>query len=121
VDNRIFVPLTPEQRLHHDENGETVSRIVSRWRKTGFLSDTDQRRLHCALQNMRMVCNSTYLLDHETDHGHKVDELMTVLDELLEDPHAKAVVFSQWLATQGAIQTDVELFSAHRSSKGDPT
>jgi superfamily II DNA or RNA helicase len=104
VDNRIFVPLTPEQRLHHDENGETVSRIVSRWRKTGFLSDTDQRRLHCALQNMRMVCNSTYLLDHETDHGHKVDELMTVLDELLEDPHAKAVVFSQWLATHALIQ-----------------
>ena len=104
VDNRIYVPLTPEQRVHHDENGETVTRIVARWRKTGFLSDTDQRRLHCALQNMRMVCNSTYLLDHETDHGHKVDELMTVLDELLEDPNAKAVVFSQWLATHALIQ-----------------
>jgi len=81
-----------------------VTRIVARWRKTGFLSDTDQRRLHCALQNMRMACNSTYLLDHETDHGHKVDELMTVLDELLEDPNAKAVVFSQWLATHALIQ-----------------
>lgn len=104
VDNRIFVPLTPEQRVHHDENGDTVTRIVARWRKTGFLSDTDQRRLHCALQNMRMACNSTYLLDHETDHGNKVDELMTVLDELLEDPNAKAVVFSQWLATHELIQ-----------------
>ncbi len=52
---------------------------------------------------MRMACNSTWLLDHETDHGHKVDELMTVLDELLEDPSAKAVVFSQWLGTHELI------------------
>ena len=104
VDNRIFVPLTPQQRMHHDENGAIVTRIVSRWRKTGYLSDADQRRLQCALQNMRMACNSTFLLDHETDHGHKVDELMTLLDELLEDPAAKAVVFSQWLGTHELIQ-----------------
>jgi len=104
VDHRIFVELTAEQRLHHDENGGIVTRIVARWRKTGYLSDTDQRRLHCALQNMRMACNSTFLLDHETDHGHKVDELMTLLDELLEDPSAKAVVFSQWLGTHELIK-----------------
>ncbi len=104
VDHRIFVPLTPEQRVHHDENGAIVTRTVSRWRKTGYLSDGDQRRLQCALQNMRMACNSTFLLDHETDHGHKVDELMTLLDELLEDPAAKAVVFSQWLGTHELIR-----------------
>ena len=103
VDQRIFVPLTPQQRVHHDENGDIVARIVKRWRKTGYLSDADQRRLTCALQNMRMACNSTWLLDHETDHGNKVDELMTLLDELLEDPHAKAVVFSQWLGTHELI------------------
>ena len=104
VDHRIFVPLTPEQRGHHDENGLMVTRIVARWRKTGYLSDADQRRLTCALQNMRMVCNSTFLLDHETDHGNKVDELMTLLEELLENPDAKAVVFSQWLGTHELIQ-----------------
>ena len=104
LDNRIFVPLTPQQRLHHDENGDIVARIVSRWRKTGYLSDSDQKRLHICLQFMRMACNSTWLIDKETDHGHKVDELMTVLDELLEDPAAKAVVFSQWLGTHELIQ-----------------
>ncbi len=103
VDSRIFVPLTPQQRVHHDENGGIVMRIVQRWRKTGYLSDVDQRRLQCALQNMRMACNSTFLLDPETDHGNKVDELMAVLDELLEDPSAKAVVFSQWLGTHELI------------------
>lgn len=103
VDHRIFVPLTPEQRVHHDDNGGIVTRIVARWRKTGYLSDSDQKRLTCALQNMRMVCNSTYLLDRESDHGHKVDELMTLLDEVLQDPAAKAVVFSQWRGTHELI------------------
>jgi len=104
VDNRLFVPLTPQQRVHHDENGGIVTRIVSRWRKTGYLSDVDQRRLQCALQNMRMACNSTFLLDHETDHGNKADELLTLLDEWLEDPAAKVVVFSQWLGTHELIR-----------------
>ena len=38
VDNRIFLPLTPEQRLHHNENSDIVTRIVPRWRHTGYLS-----------------------------------------------------------------------------------
>jgi superfamily II DNA or RNA helicase len=99
VDKTLFVALTPEQRVHHSENADIVARIVLRWRKTGYLSDVDQRRLQCALQNMRMACNSTWLLDHETDHGAKADELVTLLDEIFEDPDAKAVVFSQWLGT----------------------
>ena len=50
-----------------------------------------------ALQNMRMSCDSTYLLDHETDYGVKADELVTLLDEVLERPGTKVVIFSQWL------------------------
>ncbi|HET9644394.1 MAG TPA: C-terminal helicase domain-containing protein, partial [Burkholderiaceae bacterium] len=64
---------------------------------TGFLSDADQRQLTCALQNMRMSCDSTYLLDQETDHGTKADELMAMLEDLFEQPEAKVVVFSQWV------------------------
>ena len=99
VDKTLFVPMAREQRVHHDENGQIVRRIVARWRKTGYLSDSDQRRLQCALQNMRMSCNSTWLLDHETDFGHKADELVTLLEELFEQADAKVVVFSQWLGT----------------------
>ena len=71
------------------ENADIVARIVHRWRKTKFLSEADQRRLTCALQNMRMSCNSTYLLDQETDHGVKADELAAVLDGLFADPMPK--------------------------------
>ena len=80
-----------------------MAKIVQRWRKTRFLSDKDQRRLTCALQNMRMSCNSTYLLDQETDHGVKADELAALFDDLFADPEAKAVVFSQWTRTHDIV------------------
>jgi superfamily II DNA or RNA helicase len=104
MDKTLLLPLTDAQRAIHDEQGLTVKRIVQRWRKTGFLSDVDQRRLQCALQTMRMVCNSTWLVDQKTDHGLKVDELMTVLDELFSQPDAKVVVFSQWLGTHEVLK-----------------
>jgi SNF2 family DNA or RNA helicase len=97
LDKNFFVPMTPEQNRHHEENRELVARLVYKWRKYKFLSEADQRRLMIALQNMRMSCDSTYLLDHETDFGVKADELATLLDEVLEQPGSKAVIFSQWL------------------------
>ena len=66
----------------------------------------------CALQNMRMSCNSTYLLDQETDHGVKADELATLLDELFDDPGAKVVVFSQWCGTHDIVIRRLEARAA---------
>ena len=103
VDNTLFVPMTPQQAEHHEENRVQVARLVQRWRHTGFLSEKDQLRMRCALQNMRMSCNSTFLLDHETDHGYKADELAALLDDILDDPQAKVVIFSQWLRTHELI------------------
>jgi len=100
TDQNFLVPMTAQQQIHHDENAEIVALIVGRWRKTGYLSDVDQRRLTCALQNMRMSCNSTYLLDHESDHGVKADEMGALMDGLFCNPDAKMVVFSQWTRTQ---------------------
>ena len=99
TDQNLLVPMTEMQMIHHEDNADIVARIVQRWRKMKFLSDTDQRRLTCALQNMRMSCNSTFLLDHETDHGVKADELAALFDGLFVQPEAKAVVFSQWTRT----------------------
>jgi superfamily II DNA or RNA helicase len=103
TDQNLLVPMTEMQMLYHQENADIAAQIVKRWRKTRFLSDRDQRRLTCALQNMRMSCNSTYLLDQETDHGVKADELAALLDALLADPEAKAVVFSQWTRTHDIV------------------
>ncbi len=86
TDQNLLVPMTEMQLLHHQENADVVAKIVQRWRRTKFLSDTDQRRLTCALQNMRMSCNSTYLLDQETDHGVKADELAALFEDLFAEP-----------------------------------
>ncbi len=97
MEKRFFVPMTPQQTKHHEENRETVARTVHKWRRYGFLSEADQLRMRIALQNMRMSCNSTYLLDHETDHGVKADEVIDLLSEMLEDSRTKVVIFSQWV------------------------
>jgi superfamily II DNA or RNA helicase len=97
LDKNFFVPMTPQQRELHDDNKEIVARIVQKWRKYRFLSEADQRRLMIALQNMRMACNSTYLLDQSADFSFKPDELATLLEEVYERPDTKVVVFSQWL------------------------
>src|SRR5207237_3766115 len=97
LDKHFFVPMTDEQRQYHEDNREVVARIVAKWRRYRFLSEADQRRLMIALQNMRMSCDSTYLLDHKTDFGVKADELATLLEEVYERPNTKVVVFSQWL------------------------
>ncbi|MFN0000391.1 MAG: DEAD/DEAH box helicase [Burkholderiaceae bacterium] len=103
TDQNLLVPMTEMQMLHHAENADIVARIVQRWRRMKFLSDQDQRRLTCALQNMRMSCNSTYLLDQESDHGVKADELVELFEGLFVQPDAKAVVFSQWTRTHAII------------------
>jgi len=96
IDKTFFVPMTPQQWVPHNENRETVARIVAKWRRHGFLSEVDQQRLMVALQYMRMACDNTYLIDQQTCFGPKIDELATFLDELFERPETKAVVFSQW-------------------------
>lgn len=75
-DKIFLVGMTPRQWELHDENREIVARIVAKWRNYGFLSDADQLRLRIALQNMRMACNSTYLLDHKTDHNMSLEMLV---------------------------------------------
>jgi superfamily II DNA/RNA helicase len=77
---------------------------VAKWRRFGFLTEKEHRILMIALQNMRMSCNSTYLLDKKTDHGVKADELATLLEDILERPEVKVVIFSQWVRMHEVIR-----------------
>lgn len=99
TDKHFFVDMTNPQRAMHEENRDIVAQLAAKWRRWRFLSEKDQRRLMIALQNMRMACNSTYLLDKETDHSTKMDECRLLLDDILETPDNKVVIFSQWLRT----------------------
>jgi len=98
MDKNLFVPMTEEQLNLYAGYEDTVARLVSKWRSWGFLSETDRQRLLLALSCMRMVCDSTYIIDqdYENRHDTKIEELMNILDEIFESSDEKVVVFSQW-------------------------
>ena len=61
-----------------------------------MLSESDRQMLLLNLNCMRMVCDSTYILNQNTNHGNKIAELKELLSELLQNEDNKIVIFSQW-------------------------
>jgi SNF2 family DNA or RNA helicase len=96
MDKILFVSMTEEQMGMHQEFGDVVARLVFKWKKLGFLNEKDRQRLMINLNRMRMVCDSTYILDQQSRHDTKIGELMNILEEYLEGNAEKVVVFSQW-------------------------
>lgn len=96
MDKNLFVPMTLEQREIHDEMQRLVSKLVGKWQKFGFLNEVDRQKLIMSLTRMRMVCDSTFIIDQRTRKDTKVDELMNILEEFLETNDSKVVIFSQW-------------------------
>ncbi len=96
TDKNLFVDITNEQRAIHNDYAEMVMKIVARWKNMGFLKEEDRQRLMIALNMMRMVCNSTYIIDQETNHQTKLDELFNILEEVIAAGEEKIVIFSQW-------------------------
>ena len=95
-DKILFVPMTKEQREDHDSLKRTVKHIVEKWKRMHFLSEKDRNRLMLCLSQMRMLCDSTYILDQKTRNDTKVDEALNIITNLLESEGEKVVVFSQW-------------------------
>ena len=98
MDKILYVPMTEEQMDLYEGYADMVAKLVHKWRVYGFLSETDRQRLQIGLNSMRMVCDSTYIIDqdYENRHDTKIEELMNILDELFESSDEKVVVFSQW-------------------------
>jgi SNF2 family DNA or RNA helicase len=96
TDKNLFVPMTRQQRLIHDEYRTSVAQIVYKWRKMHFLSDNDRKRLLLLLSQMRMVCDSTFILDQKSRHDTKIEEAINIVKELKENGGTKIVIFSQW-------------------------
>ncbi|GAJ23041.1 unnamed protein product, partial [marine sediment metagenome] len=96
VDKNYFVEMTPEQIKYHKSYYDIVSKLVHKWRKFGFLTEEERQSLLIALNCMRMVSDSTYILNQNERHDTKIDELLILLDEILENKEEKIVIFSQW-------------------------
>ncbi len=95
-DKNYYVDVTKEQYDIHEDYRLLVARLVAKWRKLGFLPEKDRERLMIALSCMRMVSDSTYILDQKTRHDTKIAELMETLMEVFERADDKVVIFSQW-------------------------
>ncbi|MBK5195662.1 MAG: DEAD/DEAH box helicase [Proteiniphilum sp.] len=108
MDKILFVPMTNEQRGMHEEFKISLAQLIIKWQKMRFLSESDRRRLLLLLNQMRMVCDSTYILDQKTRFDTKIDELMNVLDEFLEESDEKTVVFSQWERMTRLVAAELE-------------
>ena len=96
MDKILVVPMTLKQAEWHNEYQEVVARLVAKWRRFGFLSEQERQKLLINLSLMRMVCDSTYIIDQETRHDTKIEELMNIIDEVVVSAEEKVVIFSQW-------------------------
>ncbi len=96
VDKNYFVEMTKEQISDHESYYEAVSKLVSKWKRMGFLSEEERQELLTLLTCMRMICDSTFILNRRADHNNKIRELSDLLGDLLEDKENKIVIFSQW-------------------------
>ena len=96
TDQNIFVPMTKEQMSIHEEYKQSVANLVYKWRKMHFLTEKDRQRLLQFLSMMRMVCDSTYILDQKSRCDTKVAETMSILQSVFDNGDEKVVIFSQW-------------------------
>jgi len=96
TDQVFRVPLTPKQAEPYYEQSDILAALMRKWEKQGWLSEIDQKRILCCIQNMRMLCNSTFLYDKETHHSPKLEEFREIVRELAIEENRKVVVFSEY-------------------------
>ncbi len=95
TDRQHFVKLTPKQQVAYDERNEVVSRLAALARRRP-LTQQESERLMMNLAMMRMICDTTYILDPKVRDCPKLAELEKVLEECRENEGVKVIVFSEW-------------------------
>ncbi|MFO0842896.1 MAG: DEAD/DEAH box helicase [Gemmataceae bacterium] len=111
TDKTVYVEMAEGQKAPYAENQATLGRLMQK----KHLGEIDRRRVLACLTNLRMLCDSTYLLDKETNVSPKLAELEELLSELLDHAQAaKVVVFSQWeVMLQKAVEVVERLGLGH--------
>lgn len=94
---QINVPinLSPLQADYHASYAKGIASII----RKKFLTPYDLQKLQLLLASMRMVCDSTYLIDDETNESPKLEELKYILLEKLDvvNSDRKIIIFSEWI------------------------
>jgi SNF2 family DNA or RNA helicase len=94
---QINVPLnlSPLQADYHASYAKGIAQII----RKKFMTPYDLQKLQLLLASMRMVCDSTYLIDEETNESPKLEELKYILLEKLDVANSdrKIIIFSEWV------------------------
>lgn len=93
----ITVPVAfhEQQQMYHANCAKGIAAIL----RKKFISPYDQQKLMLLMANMRMVCDSTYLVDKESNVSPKLNELKEILLEKLDlsNSKSKVIIFSEWI------------------------
>ncbi len=91
----VPVNLSPLQADYHASYSKGIATII----RKKFLTPYDLQKLQLLLASMRMVCDSTYLIDDQTNESPKLDELKYILLEKLDvcNSDRKIIIFSEWV------------------------
>ena len=97
-DQYILVPMTQAQADYHTEFKWEVTKILNKYKKFHFMSEQDRRHLMLLLAQMRMVADSTFVLEQnlQTRSDVKIAEVMNILDNVFASGDEKVVIFSEW-------------------------
>lgn len=93
----VPVELHPRQVDYHANYANGVAQIL----RKKFMTPFDMQKLQLLLAKMRMVCDSTFLVDPEEEihYSPKLDQLRHILlDQLdLKRSPRKIIIFSEWV------------------------
>ncbi|HEX2642785.1 MAG TPA: DEAD/DEAH box helicase, partial [Thermoanaerobaculia bacterium] len=90
-----FVPMDEEQVTRYEEYDQRVASLLAQAKRRP-LRPEEFDQLQVWLACMRMICDTPYILDPECRVCPKLAELAEILEEVLDDPTAKVILFSEW-------------------------
>ena len=92
LENNYYLDLSWEQKEIHQGLVHSLLVIINK----RILTPMDIKRIQQILLSMRMVCDSTYLLDKKTNISPKLSELAILLNDLVINNKRKVLIFSEW-------------------------
>ena len=97
-DQYLLVPMTSAQADYHTEFKWELTKILNKYNKFHYMSEQDRRRLMLLLSQMRMVADSTFILEQDLKKRQdvKIAEVMNLLDNVFANGDEKVVIFSEW-------------------------
>ncbi len=92
IENNYYLDLSDEQSQIHQGYLSTLFTILNK----KVITPIDVKRIQQALLSMRMVCDSTFLIDRETNISPKLVELAAILKDLVVSSRRKVIIFTEW-------------------------